>query len=203
MKETWATIKEALHKTKNKKTFPDHFKFGGREINDKLAIANRFNQFFTNIGPKLASEISSDSNCSYKSFKKNKTSEVFSFSKVDKPTVLKIIKDFPAKSSRGFDGISIKLLKSIKYEILDALTTVINQSLHQGIFPNKLKLAKVIPPHKKGDPTCIDNYRPISLLSSISKKLFSISSVLIFLPIKYFLTVNMDFELTTLQNWQL
>ena len=40
MKETWATIKEALNKTKNKNTFPDHFKIGGREINDKLAIAN-------------------------------------------------------------------------------------------------------------------------------------------------------------------
>ena len=125
---------------------------------------------FTNIGPKLASEISSYSNCSYKSFKKNKTSEVFSFSKVDKPTVLKNINDFPAKSSRGFDGISIKLLKSIKYEILDAVTIVINQSLRQGIFPNKLKFARVIPLHKKGDPTCIDNYRPLSLLPSISKK---------------------------------
>ena len=169
MKETWATIKDALNKTKNKNTFPDHFKIGGREINDKLALSNRFNLFFTNIvGPKFASEISSDSNCSYKSFLKNKTSEVFTFSKVDKPTVVKIINDFPAKSSRGFDGISIKLLKSIKYEILDPLTIVIDQSLHQGIFPNKLKLAKVIPLHKKGDPTCIDNYRPISILPSIS-----------------------------------
>ena len=83
MKETWATIKEALNKTKNKNTFPDHFKIGGREINDKLAIANWFNQFFTNIGHKLASEINSYSNCSYKSFLKNKTSEVFSFLKVD------------------------------------------------------------------------------------------------------------------------
>ena len=64
----------------------------------------------------------------------------------------------------------MKLLKSIKYEILDASTIVINQSLHQGIFPNKLKLAKVIPLHKRGDPTYIDNYRLISLLPSILKK---------------------------------
>ena len=89
------------------------------------------------------------------------------FLKVDKPTVLKINNDFPAKSSRGLDGISIKLLKSITYEILDALTIVINQSLHQGIFPNKVKLAMVTPLHKKGDPACIDNYKPISLLPSI------------------------------------
>ena len=64
-----------------------------------------------------------------------------------------------------------ELLKSIKYEILDALTIVIKQSLHQGIFPNKLKLAEVIPLHKKKDQACVDNYRPISLLPSIKKKI--------------------------------
>ena len=93
-------------KKKKKKKIPDLLQIEGREKNDKLAIANRFNHFFTNIRPKLASKISSDSNCSYKSVLKNKTSEVFSFSKVDfKPTVLKIINDFQANSSRGFDGI--------------------------------------------------------------------------------------------------
>ena len=38
-----------------------------------------------------------------------------------------------------------------------------------GIFPNKLKIAKVLPLFKKDDPTIMDNYRPISLLTAISK----------------------------------
>ena len=57
----------------------------------------------------------------------------------------------------------------VKSDLLKTLTTIINQSLHTGIFPDKLKIAKVIPLFKKGDPTLIENYRPISLLPAISK----------------------------------
>ena len=46
---------------------------------------------------------------------------------------------------------------------------MINQSLRTGIFPDKLKIAKVLPFFKKGDASILDNYRPISLLPVISK----------------------------------
>ena len=65
--------------------------------------------------------------------------------------------------------VSGKLLKAIKYETSKAITHIINLSLHTGIFPDKLKLAKVIPVFKKGDRTKLDNYRPISILPAISK----------------------------------
>ena len=73
------------------------------------------------------------------------------------------------KKSCGIDEISTHLIKSIKSEILGPLTITINQSLVTGIFPNKLKIAKVTPIFKKGDPTVIENYRPISLLPALSK----------------------------------
>ena len=65
--------------------------------------------------------------------------------------------------------MSNNLLKLIKNEICESVTLIINQSLTTGIFPNKLKIAKVIPLFKKGDIYTFDNYRPISLLPSISK----------------------------------
>ena len=61
------------------------------------------------------------------------------------------------------------LLKAIKTEIIAALACIFNQSLNTGIFPEKLKVAKVIPIHKRGSWNDISNYRPISLLSSITK----------------------------------
>ena len=48
---------------------------------------------------------------------------------------------------------------------------IINQSLQTGIFPDKLKLAKVLPIHKKNYDNILDNYHPISVLPTISKVL--------------------------------
>ena len=75
------------------------------------------------------------------------------------------------KTSCGVDGISNSLLKSIKSEIVQPVTVsvLINQMLTTGIFPDKLKIAKVVPLYKKGDNTLFSNYRPISILPSLSE----------------------------------
>ena len=70
--------------------------------------------------------------------------------------------------SKG-DGISTEHLKLINKDISKCLTLIINQSLNSGIFPDKLKIAKVTPIYKKGDKQIITNYRPISVLPVISK----------------------------------
>ena len=74
-----------------------------------------------------------------------------------------------SKNSSGKDGISNKLLKSIKGKISKPLTIIINQCLETGIFPDVLKISKVKPLYKKGESCCFNNYRPISLLPTISK----------------------------------
>ena len=61
------------------------------------------------------------------------------------------------------------MIKSIKEELAPVLSTNIIQCLVAGIFPNKLKIAKVSPLFKKGDPLIPGNYIPISLLPSLSK----------------------------------
>ena len=71
--------------------------------------------------------------------------------------------------SYGHDGISMRLLKFLLPAVIKPLTIVINQSLATGIFPDKLKIAKVMPFLKKDDITLMDNYRPVSLLTSTSK----------------------------------
>ena len=91
----------------------------------------------------------------------------FNFTLVDETVVEKVVKGLNPKSSCGKDCISTILLKKIIPEIKAPLTIIINQTLKTGIFPDKLKIAKVLPLFKKGDKAVFTNYRPISLLSSI------------------------------------
>ena len=81
----------------------------------------------------------------------------------------KTINDLSLKNSCGYDSISSKLLKCISEFLEEPLRLIINHSLCSGIFPDMLKIAKVIPLFKKGDQHLLDNYRPISLLPVISK----------------------------------
>ena len=73
------------------------------------------------------------------------------------------------KSSPGFDGIPCSILKSSADVISGVLSEMINLSFSTGVYPEKLKVAKVIAIYKSGDKTNISNYRPISLLSIVSK----------------------------------
>ena len=71
-------------------------------------------------------------------------------------------------SSRPY-GINTKLLKLVKLDYISPLTNIVNQTLSTGIFPDRRKIAKLIPIYEKGDSLLAENYRPISLLSSFLK----------------------------------
>ena len=71
--------------------------------------------------------------------------------------------------SSGPNSIPIRLLTVLGSHISIELSVLINESFLTGIFPEQLKIAKVIPMFKKGLKTKKSNYRPISLLSNFSK----------------------------------
>ena len=74
-----------------------------------------------------------------------------------------------AKTSLDANGICMKMLKFIRYEIAKPLAHLFNLSLNNGVFPARLKVSRTVPIFKSGDNTSCDNYRAISLFSSISK----------------------------------
>ncbi len=169
IKKTWSTINNILSRKRRKKIFSDIFRDNEEVITNKLDIANRFNEYFINIGSTLANKIKPPESKSHTDYLKIRHNQIFKFSEVQTDTIESIIDKLKPKSSFGWDGISSKLLKCIKSAIVKPITIIINQSLKTGIFPDKLKIAKVIPLFKKDDETCFSNYRPISLLPSISK----------------------------------
>ena len=84
--------------------------------------------------------------------------------------VLRMLNSLDSNKSTGPDEIPVKLLKLIALLIAKPLSQLFNKSLTEGRFPSKFKEANVKPVFKsKGspsDPTC---YRPISILSAVSK----------------------------------
>ena len=138
--------------------------------NDHSSIAKSFNDYFSSIGPNLANRIPQTEK-SFVHYLKNRNTDTLFFIPTDTEEIIDIVEKSNNKKSKGFDDISNDLLKQIINEIAIPLEHVINLSIVNGIVPDKMKIAKVIPIHKKGDPLDISNYRPISLLSSISKVL--------------------------------
>lgn len=170
LKMTWKAINDVLNRNKTKSSFPDTFQIDGKSTSDRTTIVNAFNNFFIGIGEKLALKMDSTNlDIDFMSFLTNKPSCRFEFEVVNEEFISKCIDNLKSKNSSGYDHISSKLLKASKNSLSEPLTVIINQSLKSGIFPDLLKIAKVVPIFKKGNHKLIDNYRPISLLPAISK----------------------------------
>ena len=202
IRNTWKTINEILSRNHNTSCFPKSFNINGNEITNKLHIATEFHVFVTNIGLNISNNIaySGEKYCEY--YLKDNLNCKFALNKVEEQNVSKTINNLPNKASCGFD-ISTIFLKQIAPTILKPLTLLINQVFNTGIFPERLKLARVTPVFKKRDSKLINNYRPISLLPVISKvltKLLLISYQNILKTISCFMIINMDFELASLPN---
>ena len=81
----------------------------------------------------------------------------------------KAISDLKRRNSASVDDISTNLLKKISGVIYEPLADVINKSMKNGVFPDLLKKAKIIPIFKKGEAQDSNNYRRIALFSPLAK----------------------------------
>ncbi len=150
IKQIWKLISEVIGKTKQKKHFPQFFQDeNGVHITDKLEIANKFNNVFVDIGKKLADILVNDGQKTFTDFLKNKISSKLKFYDIEKEHIIKTINDMKPKTSSGYDGISMKIIKSVKNILAYPLAMIINQMLHTDIFPDLLKIANVTPIYKK------------------------------------------------------
>ena len=128
-----------------------------REIFHKKEIAEIFNSCFVNIGPNVAAFIPE----SKTSFQKYIHYDGPCLSTIN-PTDLELENPFASlktNKSSGYDDISADVVKRVSDEIFVILKHIFNISLAKGVFPDKLKLARVTPIFKKGNNTLITNYR--------------------------------------------
>ena len=99
---------------------------------------------------------------------KNRNDSEFVITNITEEEVLEII-DHLENKSVGPTSIPINLLKITSRQIIKPLCEIISLSFSQGIFPEELKISKVIPIFKSGSSEDVNNYRPISLLSIFDK----------------------------------
>ena len=99
---------------------------------------------------------------------KNSVTNTIHLNDADAGEIYSIIKNFKNKSTRDTKKSASKIANE-SYVFTNALASVINKSLRQGIFPDELKISRVTPIYKEGPKTNVSNYRPISLLGSFSK----------------------------------
>ena len=81
------------------------------------------------------------------------------------------LKHLDNNKAHGPDGIPARLLTETAFEIAPSLCALFNKSLRSGTIPDDWKLATIVPVHKRGEKSHVENYRSISLLSLISKVL--------------------------------
>ena len=83
--------------------------------------------------------------------------------------VILIASEIKSKSGYGHDAISAKLLKQTLDNIIHPITHIINKSFDTGILPSEMKIAKVIPIYKSSDPSLLNNYRSVTLVTAFSQ----------------------------------
>ena len=174
-KKSWQLIKEAMGSQTQPMKINEIF-VEGACITDPPQIANSFNKFFASAGKNVSNSVPPSPIPPEDYFIPNNTHNL-ELGTISPGEVADIIKESKSKVSTDIDGLSMKLLKKVAIEISSPLAHIFNLSLKQGIFPSALKSSKVVPLHKAGPASCCDNYRPIALVSTISKILEKFVSI--------------------------
>lgn len=141
-------------------------------IQDSSLVAQHINEYFTEAAKKTledAGQLQQNIQINKQEFNINNNIPDLLLLPTSTLEVTNTIISLKSKPSCGVDEISSVILKHCKEELVPPLTSIINKSFSQGIFPNSLKLAIIFPKLKKNPTTSLDSYRPISLLSTISK----------------------------------
>ena len=175
-KNTWKVINKVLRPGEDNLTNKDSLFYIDNQLScDSVKIADEFNKYYVNVGVELSSKVPivNRSCCDYVN---DGGVEAFSFLETNEDEVRQIVHGL-SNSSPGADDIPTKVLKQTITPILTPLLHILNQSLKTGVVPNKLKVAKVIPLHKKESKQHFKNYRPISILPAFSKVLEKVVTI--------------------------
>lgn len=173
-KDTWNIIKKIAN---IEKSHPNAFSLLKTDVSPKTSV-NAVNNYFANVGRNLALNIERQmSSCTSSDKSPHQPSlgllqpapKSMALLSVDEKEIENIILNLKDKCALGWDGIPTSVIKSARHVLIPILKHVFNVCLSKGVFPLAFKKAVVHPIYKGGDRGSASNYRPISVLTVLSK----------------------------------
>ena len=170
IKKLWELINKVIGKTSDKDNIITYIKVNEIDILNEKKIANEFGEYFASVGKTFAGKVRPPKN-NYQYYINKivhnpKSIYLYCTSELE---IENLISQLPNKTSSGYDNLSNILIKKLGTLLTKPLSLIFNNSISQGIFPNKMKLAETTPLYKSKETYYTTNYRPISLLLTISK----------------------------------
>jgi hypothetical protein len=161
-KKWWTLLKQIYKNNDIEDTIPP-LHYNNETITDDKEKADAFNIFFLSVTSL------NDNNSELPPNNPVIAGNFIETIHITENDVLDQLKLLDTNKSYGPDGISPKLLKEGGHSISKLLQSFFNKSIQTSTFPHIWKLANVVPLYKKGIKSCINNYRPVSLLSCVGK----------------------------------
>lgn len=165
-KTLWETVKELTSSRKSQRNIR-HINQDGKIIDSNKLMAEIFNNHYATIGEKLANKIKN--NTTEFSVMHHSHPKSMFITPIGVGEVEDVIKQLKNNKAPGADCVTGEVLKCTAPSVSQPLMFLFNKCLEEGYFPDILKTSSVIPVFKSGDEADINNYRPISLISTISK----------------------------------
>ena len=147
-RKTWQVINELISRKTGRSSVRE-LSLNGVSITNSTDFSNAFNDHFSTIGSKLASEIPFNNGSSIQEYISGR-SERFQLVSTDSNQVLSLFKTLNKSKGAGLDGITSRLILDCADLIAPHNSVIFNSSLANGIFPDDWKSTRVTPPFKHG-----------------------------------------------------
>ena len=169
-KKMWTLINKINGRINDKTCIIDYLKVNNIKYLSGKDISNQFGKYFSSVGKEFALKIGEPKIPLHNYLERIPINpKCMFFEPVTVQEVSNIVQSLKPKHSSGYDDISNKLIKELHPVILKPFTEVINRSLQEGTFLDDMKRSDTIPLYKTKEKYYTTNYRPISLLLTLSK----------------------------------
>ena len=166
---TWKIINNFINKRKSNVNEKPEFKDDNGIIINEEEIAQKFNEYFVNIGKHISAN-TKNCNVLVSSFLRGSHMNSLFLKPITEKEIIEIVQlYFKNGKSPGYDSIDSQVIKRAIHILCKPLCNIFNHCFKNGVFPDCGKISKVIPSIKVVQKMFFTNYRPISLLICFSK----------------------------------